>query len=62
MAAAIPTLADPHSRQMVQAIVDPLGYYRPGDCAPWTCPAVPISYRGLAVQAATVTGIVFLLP
>ena len=28
MAAAIPTLADPHSRQMVQAIVDPLGYYR----------------------------------
>ena len=28
MAAAIPTLADPPSRQMVQAIVDPLGYYR----------------------------------
>jgi cytochrome P450 len=28
MAAAIPTLADPPSRQWVQAIVDPLGYYR----------------------------------
>ncbi|MEI7781144.1 MAG: hypothetical protein WCJ18_04360 [Planctomycetota bacterium] len=42
--------------------VYPLGYYRPGDCAPWTCPAVPISYRGMAIQAATVTGIVFLLP
>ncbi len=42
--------------------VYPLGYYRPGDCAPWTCPAVPISVRGMAVQAATVTGIVFLLP
>ena len=28
MAAAIPTLADPASRQVVQAIVDPLGYYR----------------------------------
>lgn len=42
--------------------VYPLGYYRPGSCAPWTCPAVPISARGFAVQAATVTGIVFLLP
>ena len=42
--------------------VYPLGYYRPGDCAPWTRPAVPISFRGMAVQAATVTGIVFLLP
>jgi hypothetical protein len=28
MAAAIPTLADPPSRQMVQVIVDPLGFYR----------------------------------
>ena len=28
MAAAIPTLADPPSRQMVQAIVDPIGFYR----------------------------------
>jgi hypothetical protein len=42
--------------------VYPLGYYRPGNCAPWTVPAVPISGRGLAVQAATVTGLVFLLP
>jgi hypothetical protein len=42
--------------------VYPLGYYRPGNCAPWTCPAVPISCRGAAIEAATVTGIVFLLP
>jgi hypothetical protein len=42
--------------------VYPLGYYRPGNCAPWTVPAIPISGRGLAVQAATVTGLVFLLP
>jgi len=42
--------------------VYPLGYYRPGDCAPWTVPAVPISARGFAVQAATVTGLVFLFP
>jgi len=42
--------------------VYPLGYYRPGNCAPWTVAAVPISGRGFAVQAATVTGAVFLLP
>ena len=42
--------------------VYPLGYYRPGDCAPWTVPAIPISLRGMAVEAATVTGLVFLLP
>jgi len=42
--------------------VYPLGYYRPGSCAPWTVPAVPISLRGFAVEAATITGLVFLLP
>jgi hypothetical protein len=42
--------------------VYPLGYYRPGSCAPWTVPAVPISLRGFAVEAATITGIVFLVP
>jgi hypothetical protein len=42
--------------------VYPLGYYRPGSCAPWTVPAPPISGRGLAVQAATMTGLAFLLP
>ena len=42
--------------------VYPLGYYRPGNCAPWTVPAPPISCRGLAVEAATVTGLLFLLP
>jgi len=42
--------------------VYPLGYYRPGNCAPWTVPAIPISVRGMAVEAATVTGLVFLFP
>jgi hypothetical protein len=42
--------------------VYPVGYYRPGNCAPWTVPAFPISARGMAVEAATVTGLVFLLP
>jgi hypothetical protein len=40
----------------------PLGTYRPGSCAPWMVPAVPISLRGFAVEAATITGIVFLVP
>jgi hypothetical protein len=40
----------------------PLGHYRPGNCAPWTVPAIPISARGFAVEAATVTGLVFLFP
>jgi hypothetical protein len=40
----------------------PLGHYRPGDCAPWTVPAIPISARGFAVEAATITGLVFLFP
>mgnify|MGYP007061970122 CR=1 FL=1 len=42
--------------------VYPVGYYRPGNCAPWTVPAFPVSVRGMAVEAATVTGLVFLLP
>jgi hypothetical protein len=42
--------------------VYPLGYYRPGSCAPWTVPAVPISIRGFAVEAATITGLLFVLP
>jgi hypothetical protein len=40
----------------------PLGSYRPGNCSPWMVPAVPISLRGFAVQAATITGIVFVVP
>lgn len=39
-----------------------LGYYRPGNCAPWQLPAVPISGRGALYQAKVVTGSVFLLP
>jgi len=42
--------------------VYPLGYYRPGSCSPWMVPAVPISPRGFAVEAATITGFLFVLP
>lgn len=40
----------------------PLGYYRPGSCAPWTVGPVPISLRGAVEQAKFVTGAVFVLP
>lgn len=39
-----------------------LGYYRPGNCAPWIVPPVPISLRGGLYQAAAVTGAFWLIP
>jgi len=40
----------------------PLGYYRPGSCAPWSIRPVPLSMRGAVTQAAFVTGTAFTLP
>ncbi len=39
-----------------------LGYYRPGNCAPWYVPPVPLSLRGAAAQATVVTGAAMVLP
>ncbi|TWT82271.1 hypothetical protein CA13_37330 [Planctomycetes bacterium CA13] len=39
-----------------------LGYYRPGNCAPWIKPPVPISVRGGLTQAAVMTGAFWLIP
>jgi len=39
-----------------------LGYYRPGNCAPWITPPVPLSLRGALFQAGAVTGAVLLIP
>jgi len=39
-----------------------LGYYRPGSCAPYIIPGVPISARGIAAQAAVTTGLIYALP
>ncbi len=39
-----------------------LGYYRPGNCAPWIVPPVPISARGALVQGAAMTGAFWLIP
>ena len=39
-----------------------LGWYRPGECAPKLHYQVPLDCKAAAVQAATVTGLVFLIP
>lgn len=39
-----------------------LGYYRPGNCAPWIVPPVPLSLRGGLYQAAAMTGAFWLIP
>ncbi len=40
----------------------PLGYYRPGSCAPYMIPAVPFSLRGAAAQAGAIAGASALIP
>ncbi len=39
-----------------------LGYYRPGNCAPWIVPPIPLSLRGGLYQAAAMTGAFWLIP
>ena len=40
----------------------PLGYYRPGSCAPHMIYPFPISLRGALVEGGVATGLVFLIP
>ena len=39
-----------------------LGYYRPGNCAPWLLPPIPLSIRGGLMEAGAITGGVFVIP
>ncbi len=39
-----------------------LGYYRPGSCAPWLLPPIPLSVRGALMEAGAITGGVFMIP
>lgn len=39
-----------------------LGYYRPGNCAPWLLPPVPVSLRGALMEGAAAVGLVYLFP
>ncbi|QDT14656.1 hypothetical protein [Alienimonas californiensis] len=40
----------------------PLGYYRPGDCAPKLCYQIPLNAKAALVQAAAVSGVALILP
>jgi len=42
--------------------VYPLGWYRPGSCAPYTVGPFPLSIRGAATQGVITTGLWFLFP
>ncbi|XZE55228.1 hypothetical protein SH139x_001229 [Planctomycetaceae bacterium SH139] len=39
-----------------------LGYYRPGNCAPWIIPPVPLSLRGALFQTAAIGAGIGLIP
>jgi hypothetical protein len=39
-----------------------LGYYRPGNCAPWMIPPVPLSLRGAAAEIGTALGMAYIIP
>ena len=39
-----------------------LGYYRPGNCAPWLVPPFPVSLRGGLAQAGAVIGGIYIIP
>ena len=40
----------------------PLGYYRPGSCAPWLVPPIPLSIRGGLLAAGFYTGVPYFIP
>jgi hypothetical protein len=42
--------------------VYPLGYYRPGNCAPWMIPPVPLSLRGAAAEIGVALGMASIIP
>ncbi|MGE3778373.1 MAG: SHD1 domain-containing protein [Pirellulaceae bacterium] len=39
-----------------------LGYYRPGSCAPWLVPPIPLSIRGGLAQAGAIVGGIYVIP
>ncbi len=39
-----------------------LGYYRPGSCAPWLVPPIPLSVRGALSEAGAIVGGVYIFP
>lgn len=39
-----------------------LGYYRPGNCAPWMIPPFPLSMEGAKWEVAAALGMIYLIP
>jgi hypothetical protein len=39
-----------------------LGYYRPGNCAPWMIPPIPLSLEGAKFEVAAALGMIYLIP
>jgi hypothetical protein len=39
-----------------------LGYYRPGSCAPWMIPPVPLSLKGALAETGFIVGGIYILP
>ena len=48
--------------QMPNECVYDLGYYRPGDCAPWLVPGFPLAPRGFKLQGMAMGAAIALLP
>jgi hypothetical protein len=40
----------------------PLGYYRPGNCAPWMIPPIPLSLEGAKWEIGAALGMIYLIP
>ncbi len=40
----------------------PLGYYRPGSCAPWMIQPFPLSLRGAAAEVGVALGMIYIIP
>jgi hypothetical protein len=40
----------------------PLGYYRPGNCAPWMIQPIPLSLRGAAAEIGAAIGMAYIIP
>lgn len=60
--ATVPILPYKMGVELPWECVYPLGYYRPGDCAPYMIPPVPVSVRGAVFQGAATVGGILLIP
>lgn len=60
--ATIPALPYKMTVDCPRDCVYTLGHYRPGSCAPWHGERLPCDCRAGAVEAATIVGLIFLIP